>query len=151
MSTELPPTRRTFAKYLAGVEPCKVQGKTKFYWLADVMRAIPPGLLGVGPVDEDALDLNFETARLKKAQADKTEMEVKRDKKELIPGELVDTTWQDMVLKFRAKVLSIPPVAASQVAGVDPREARKILESLVNQALEELSQYDPADDSSQAD
>ena len=148
LESELPPTRRTLAKYLAEVEPCKVKGKVKSYWLADVLRAMPPSLLGIGPVDADALNLNDESARLKKHQADKTELEVKERKKELIPAEVVGAVWMDMVVKFRSKVLSLPSVAASQVSGVDAREAKKILDGLVTQILDELKEYEPTDYSS---
>ena len=89
-------------------------------------------------------DLEVERTRLTKWQADKTELEVAVLRGELIPSEIVQRVWSGMVISFRSRVMSIPTKSAHSVLGaVNVAEAEAVLKKLVNEALEELSEYDP--------
>ena len=120
------------------VEPRVTRGKTKLYWLPDVVS------YRVGGGDED-LDLNRESARLKKAQADKTELEVEVLRKTLIPAEDVQAVWEQYIAHCRARLLSLPDTAGPRVAGETVPKATRIIRDLVYEALEELKGYDPDD------
>lgn len=91
-------------------------------------------------------DLHTERARLVKAQADKTEIEVAEMGRALIPAERVIEAWQQLVAAFRAKCLALPTKLAPRLAG--NHAVKDIKESIaggVREALEELSRFELAD------
>ena len=91
-----------------------------------------------------ALDLNYERARLAKAQATKTEREIAIMDRKLIPAEQVESVWGGMVSAFRARILALPSRVAPQVAAEsDPHTVDAMLTDVVHEALTELSEYDP--------
>lgn len=138
LAVELQMDRRTIAKYLKDIEPCGKERTALVYRLADVVRVI------YRPTSSEGnLDVTAETARLKKAQADKTELEVAVLKGNLIPGEDVKNTWTDYIAACRAKLVALPSVAASRVTGLTLSEVEIELRDLVYPALEELKDYDP--------
>jgi phage terminase Nu1 subunit (DNA packaging protein) len=99
------------------------------------LRAVAAGRTEVGG------DLETEKTRLTKAQADKTELEVAQLRKVLVPADLVEREWTDMISAARAKLLSLPPKAASQVmAAANRTEAEALLKAMVNEALAELAE-----------
>jgi len=111
LAVELDMDRRTVAKRLEGVEPAGRRGRAKLFRMADAARACfaPTGSGG------DDLDLTQESARLKKAQADKTELEVEIFKGNLLESEDVAEVWADRVLSARSLLLTIPPRLAMQM------------------------------------
>ncbi|NBO20220.1 MAG: hypothetical protein EBV03_13575, partial [Proteobacteria bacterium] len=85
-----------------------------------------------------------ERARLLKAQADKTELEVKMLSGNLISVEEARHAWAGMVMTYRAKILSIPTRGAQIVAGLTEfHEVENALKGLANEILNEFSDYDP--------
>ena len=138
LAVELQMDRRTVAKALAGVDPAGKVRKADVYRMADVIKAIysPAGSGGV-------LDVTAETARLKKFQADKTELEVEVLKGHLLHGDTVQEIWSDYNGSCRAKLIGLPSIAATRVAGLSVREIETELRELVYAALEELKDYDP--------
>lgn len=87
-----------------------------------------------------AYDYNAEKARLTKAQADKTELEVKEIQGEVIRLPLVEKHWQAMISSMRAKLLSLPTKAAAQISPPDKlQSATDILQSLIYEALFEIA------------
>lgn len=93
---------------------------------------------------DEGSDLEIERTRLTKWQADKTELEVAVLRGELIPSGTVEKVWGNMVVSFRSRVMSIPTKSAHSVLGaVNVAEAESVLKKLVNEALEELADYDP--------
>ena len=86
-------------------------------------------------------DMVEESTRLKKFQADKAELEVNQLEGNLIPAELVRTTWGDFVGNAKAKLLNIPTNLAHQVlAAQDFNEAEQLIKNNIHEVLEELSQ-----------
>ena len=85
-------------------------------------------------------DTHLERARLLKAQADKTELEVETLRGTLIPVEMAESEWLAMVTNCRARLLSIPTKSAFQIASLsDAHEIEKFLKRTLYEALDELS------------
>lgn len=148
LSVEFGLDRRTIAKRLEHVHPATGSGRSARYRMSEAAGAIC-GPAGGGRAAEtgaaEPLDLTAERARLAKFQADKTELEVAVLRGDLIPGEIVQGTWNDYIAAARAKFISLPSTAAPRVAGGTVREVELELRDLVHQALLELKDYDPAD------
>lgn len=82
--------------------------------------------------------------RLTTAQAEKTELEVGALLGELHPAASVEAVWSDMIGAFKARIMSIPTKLAPLLAGrKNPNEIQSILKGATNEALQELSEYDP--------
>jgi phage terminase Nu1 subunit (DNA packaging protein) len=94
--------------------------------------------------DVMTIDAHQERARLLKAQADKTELEVKMLNRDLIPVEEARIVWAGMVMTCRAKILSIPTRGAQIVTGLTEfHEVENALREFSNEILNEFSLYDP--------
>lgn len=89
-------------------------------------------------------DAHQERARLLKAQADKTELEVKTLRSELIPSDEIAAEWAGLVVAFRSRLLVLPTRGAHLATGLKEfHEIESGLRELVHEALNELSLYDP--------
>lgn len=85
-------------------------------------------------------DTHLERARLLKAQADKTELEVDTLRGNLIPLEQVESDWRGIVMACRSKLLSIPSRSAFQIATLsDTHEIERFLKRSIYEALNELA------------
>ena len=94
------------------------------------------------PSAEQPNDYHTEKARLVKLQADKAEMEVKEMTGELVSADDVLEQWRTVVSAVKSRMLSIPSKAAPLCASEDsPAGIIEILEAMVREALEELSDY----------
>ena len=60
-------------------------------------------------------DMVEESTRLKKFQADKAELEVNQLEARLIPAELVQSAWGDLIANAKTKLLNMPTNLAHQV------------------------------------
>lgn len=99
-----------------------------------------------GRYTEGDLDLGKERARLTYHQANIAELDEDVRRGELIPSETVEMVWSDMIASFRAKVLSIPTKAAHQFVHLTSiSEIQDALKEHHNEALLELSEYEPTD------
>lgn len=125
--------RRTVAKKLANIAPVSKSGKIKLYNPPEALSAI-----FIGGEDGEKLDLSYQSARHKKAQADKTEMEVSVLRGTLISGETVRAEWADLVSAFRAKLLAMPTYLSARLVGLTLRQIEQEIKDAVYQALEEL-------------
>lgn len=89
---------------------------------------------------------DYEEARARKvaAEAEITELELAKVRGELVVAEDVVSAWSDTLAGLKAKLISIPSKAAPIVAAEDEAGiCQKVIEDLVREALEELSNYDP--------
>ena len=94
--------------------------------------------------DKGDYDLVSERARLAKAQADKTEMEVDVMKKTLLIASDTLREWQNLLSACRAKLLSVPSKCALQIASLkEPKEVERYLKRAIHDALAELARYEP--------
>lgn len=94
--------------------------------------------------DIEPQDAYLERARLLKAQADKTELEVKNLNGEVVPSEQVELLWSGLVASFRLRMLAMPVRCALRVMNLKTyAEVEGCLREHVHEALNELSRYDP--------
>lgn len=99
-----------------------------------------------GRTEIEPQDTYIERARLLKAQADKTELEVKAMNGELIAADEIESLWSGLVASFRARLLALPVRCAHKVMSLKTyQEIESVLRAHVFEALSELSRYDPAE------
>lgn len=99
-----------------------------------------------GMMNGEAGDLMSEKMRLTRAQADKAEIEAARIKCELVSLADAERGWSALVGAFRAKMLTLPPRAATAALNKTEPDAERILTDMVYEALAELSGWKPLDD-----
>lgn len=89
---------------------------------------------------------SYDEARTRKvnAEAEIAELELARVHGTLVLADEVVQAWEDVLGALKGKLLSIPTKAAP-VVSAEPEAAlcQTILEDLLNEALEELSNYEP--------
>jgi hypothetical protein len=93
-------------------------------------------------LDDDGVVYNYEQerARLTKAQADKTELEARELRGEMVRAEDVIESWGRMLGALRSRLLSIPSKSAPRArAAENDEQAAKLVEVEVLEALQELS------------
>ena len=92
------------------------------------------------------LGSSYDEARTRKvnAEAEIAELELAKVRGELVIAEDVVKAWDDVLAALKGKLMSIPTKAAPVVsAEPEAGSCQKILEDLINEALEELSNYEP--------
>lgn len=92
------------------------------------------------------LGSSYDEARTRKvtAEAEIAEIELKKVKGELVVAEDVVSAWNDVLGALKSKLTSLPSKGAPVVSSeTESAICQKILEDLVYEALEELSNYDP--------
>jgi len=90
---------------------------------------------------------SYDEARTRKvnAEAEIAELELATVHGTLVVAEDVVKTWEEVLGALKGKLLSIPTKAAPIVsAETEAGICQDILEDLMNEALEELSNYDPS-------
>lgn len=139
--------RRTVAQRLNNVEPAQVKGRGKKYKLQDAAKAI------IGQVDVGNGILSYDEARARKmaAEAELSEIELQKERGDVLPIEIVNAINNEIYSNFRAKLLAIPARTAPDVfASSNVTEAKALMRKNVNDVLQELSDmmievYDPED------
>jgi phage terminase Nu1 subunit (DNA packaging protein) len=90
---------------------------------------------------EGAPELTAERARLAKLQSDKIQIEIDTLQGRLIPAELVEKEWTNLVARFRARIIAIPSKLAHQVAVMQSvPEIEELIRALAYEALNELAE-----------
>lgn len=92
------------------------------------------------------LGSSYDEARTRKvnAEAEIAELELAKVRGELVVAEDVVKAWEDVLSAMKGKLLSIPTKAAPVVsAESEAGLCQSVLEDLINEALEELSNYEP--------
>jgi len=90
---------------------------------------------------------SYDEARTRKvnAEAEIAELELATVHGTLVVAEDVVKAWEEVLGALKGKLLSIPTKAAPVVsAETEAGVCQDILEDLMNEALEELSNYDPS-------
>lgn len=73
-----------------------------------------------------------------------SELKLRRLKRELHEAKDVETFLTDMLVAFRARLITIPQkLAPLVIAETDANHVRDMIESEIFEAIEELSEYDP--------
>lgn len=89
-------------------------------------------------------DVRAERARLIKEQADKVAMENEHMRANSIPAEVVKDVWGGIISAARARLLALPSrLAVNYAALVDYATTERLARDLVDEALNELSEFDP--------
>lgn len=99
------------------------------------------------------LGSSYDEARTRKvnAEAEIAELELKKIHNELVNADDVVQAWTDVLGSVKSRLLSIPTKAAPVVAAeTNAGMCQKIVEELIQEALEELSRYDPTISPTQA-
>lgn len=92
---------------------------------------------------DTAHDTHHERARLIKAQADKTELEVAEMRGQLMPIETIEHDWMQHVSSCRMRLLAIPSKSAFQIVSLkEPAEIERFLKAAIYEALMELARDD---------
>jgi hypothetical protein len=90
-------------------------------------------------VDTD-YDYDTEKARLTHHQANIASLEEEVKRKNLLPADVVQSHWEQMVANMRAKLLNLPGRLSSVVLGVETvQDAEREAMKLVRESLEEIS------------
>lgn len=111
-----------------GKRGSKIDSAAGVQWLRDRDKAGTP-----------AGDLGTEKLRLAKAQADLAEIEVKVESGKLVSLEEQGKQWDDTVLRIRSRLLALPGRAAQFVGLESPAVAQKLMKTMINEVLEELT------------
>lgn len=91
------------------------------------------------------IDYNTERAKLVRAKRKAGEYELQLKEGKLHTSEDIDLIMSDMLIRFKARLMSIPAKASPKLAAETSSEnIYKILKSLVDEALEELSDFKTA-------
>ena len=114
------------------VMPRRRQGRQVLYYLPDLMGY--RDLRDENPV----LSLSRERTRLAAAQADRTELEVKQMRGELIPMHAILETWEPIASAVRTKVLGIPTKLKTAISKLTSHDLAKI-KTIVRSTLEDLA------------
>lgn len=136
--------RRRVSKTLRGVDPVRVDGKTKYY---DPREALPllyhvhtePSAEGV------VLNLDQERAWRERRTREKLEIELRRSRGELVEVRLAAFMLEQIIAACRAHLLALPTKLAPLVLGAKTlRQCKAKLEAGVDEALHELSRINVA-------
>lgn len=91
-----------------------------------------------------AEDYELHRARLYKARADAAEIDAALRLGEVIHGEIAEELWTSMIMKMRARMLAIPgKLAPVVVESCTPRDAFKLMQDEIHEALQNIADYDP--------
>jgi phage terminase Nu1 subunit (DNA packaging protein) len=114
----------TIRKRLDGIEPAKVDGRTRWYRTREALPRI-----------YEALDLSAERARLAREQADAKAMENAVSRGELIPKPDVETAMLAVTSPIALKLDGLPSKAAPEVrAAPTDAQAEAILRRHIDEA-----------------
>ena len=126
LSVEFKINRRTAAKRLEHVKACRVEGIAKYYLMVDAAPAPLMSQTRTTP-DGEVIDFNAERARLTKEQADKTELENKQLRAELVSRSRIEAGLAVIDLALKARLLTMPLEHQLQAAQVPPDLGREPL------------------------
>ena len=96
------------------------------------------------PVAAGSPDLRAERTRLTKEQADRAAMDNKEKREETLPVAVVKEVWEGIIAAVRARFLALPGrLAVNHPDLVDYATTERLARVLVDEALNELSEFDP--------
>ena len=95
------------------------------------------------PDAEEKVDYNTERAKLVRAKRESKELELQLRKNEVHTTEDVEQVMTDMLIRFKTRLMAMPaklsPILAKKT---DQTEIFKLMKSGVDEALEELADFD---------
>jgi len=97
------------------------------------------------PPDSLVIDRAAHEARLAQYKADRAEIELAELRERMHHAEDVRAVMSDMLAAFKARSRAIPAKLAGGLAGTtEPAEIEALLSAEIDEALQELSEYNPA-------
>ena len=97
------------------------------------------------PDAEEKVDYNTERAKLVRAKREGQELELQLRKNEVHTTEDVESVMTDMLIRFRTRLMAIPAkLSPTLTKKTEEVEIFKQLKAAVDEALEELADYDTA-------
>ena len=114
------------------IKPKHRRGREALYYLPDLIA------FRVARADSNENTLSTERARLARAQAEKTELEVKQMRGELIPAAVILQNWTPLVGAARQKVLAIKTKIKTQIPNLTDDDLKKV-DVICRSALEDLA------------
>lgn len=97
------------------------------------------------PDAEEKVDYNTERAKLVRAKREGQELELQLRKNEVHTTEDVESVMTDMLKRFRTRLMAIPAkLSPTLTKKTEEVEIFKLLKAAVDEALEELADYDTA-------
>ena len=137
LATELQKDRRTIAKMVDEIEPCEAKGKSKKYYMSDVVQYLTVG--GSGKKSIEKVRLEAEQLKTEKLRI---ELGLMRD--EVIYVNDFADFLTPMLSNFRAKAMNLPnQIAPIILSAQRVEEAEGIIRKHIYEMLKELSEYDP--------
>lgn len=94
---------------------------------------------------DDSLDLKTEQASHEHLKKQITDLRLQVLQGKMHKSEDVERVITDMFAKFKSKMEAMPAKLARRLEGKNKTEIQEILQSEINSALQELSDYNPAD------
>jgi hypothetical protein len=122
LSVELRMDHRGLSKKIEDVKPCRENKRSKFYRMADVVRALVDGNKAAQPFEESR-------ARKMAADADLAEIKAAQAARDVIEVETVLRVWEQVVVALRQKVM--------HAESLDESERREMLEDLQRIEIDE--------------
>lgn len=122
LSVELRMDHRGLSKKIEDVKPCRENKRSKFYRMADVVRALVDGNKAAQPFEESR-------ARKMAADADLAEIRAAQAARDVIEVETVLRVWEQVVVALRQKVM--------HAESLDESERREMLEDLQRIEIDE--------------
>ncbi len=93
---------------------------------------------------QGSLTLTDERARLTKIQADRKELQLQKERGELIHVETAMKMWGSVIQQIRQKLLAIPTKASPILHGAKTiAETKETLEKFIFEVLEEITETEP--------
>jgi phage terminase Nu1 subunit (DNA packaging protein) len=133
---------KTIKERLKDLKPAYVDGQADYYDSREALALIYKARSG----QKANTDLSEERARLARAQREKYELQNAERRGILIPAEIVESVWADMLLNFKAKIMSISNKAAPIVSGLGSiSEIEELLKKHHLEALNELAEFNSSD------
>ena len=122
LSVELRMDHRGLSKKIEDVKPCRETKRSKFYRMADIVRALIDGNKSAQPFEESR-------ARKMAADADLAEIKAAMLSRDVIEVDTVLRVWEQVVVALRQKVM--------HADGLDEVERREMLEDLQQVEMDE--------------
>ena len=122
LSVELRMDHRGLSKKIEDVKTCRETKRSKFYRMADIVRALIDGNKSAQPFEESR-------ARKMAADADLAEIKAAMLSREVIEVETVLRVWEQVVVALRQKVM--------HADGLEEVERREMLEDLQQVEIDE--------------
>ena len=139
LSVELGIDRRTVAKRLDGLPPVRVEGRTKFWRMADAA----PLLLGHAPTEGETIA----SAERRKAVADAGLAELRLAEKlaHVLDVREIEKQLNPVFSAMAAKINAMPSKFGPVVCPDDPPRGRRLLEQVAQEVLAELRNVEFSD------